>query len=93
MELIKHIHLGCIECEPESGFDPQGGTVYLLLTPISDLFALFKEFISITFGWAAGIALAVGISLGISGGHINPAVSSFFAVSNSRPMHSIMRKL
>ena len=32
---------------------------------------------SFSFGWAAGLALGVWISAGISGGHINPAASLF----------------
>jgi aquaglyceroporin related protein len=27
-----------------------------------------------SFGWAVGVAMGVWVSLGISGGHINPAV-------------------
>ena len=34
-----------------------------------------KDYLSINIGWAAGTALGVWVSGGISGGHINPAVS------------------
>jgi glycerol uptake facilitator-like aquaporin len=30
--------------------------------------------LSVTFGWAVGLALGAWVSGGISGGHINPAV-------------------
>ncbi|CAE6469465.1 unnamed protein product [Rhizoctonia solani] len=33
------------------------------------------EYLSISFGWAVGTALGVWVSGGISGGHINPAVT------------------
>lgn len=34
-----------------------------------------QDYLSINFGWAAGTAMGVWVSGGISGGHINPAVS------------------
>lgn len=34
-----------------------------------------KDYLSINLGWAVGTALGVWVSGGISGGHINPAVS------------------
>jgi aquaglyceroporin related protein len=34
-----------------------------------------QDFLSINFGWAVGIAMGVWVAGGISGGHINPAVS------------------
>jgi aquaglyceroporin related protein len=34
-----------------------------------------KDYLSINIGWAIGTALGVWVSGGISGGHINPAVS------------------
>ncbi|CAE6414541.1 unnamed protein product [Rhizoctonia solani] len=33
------------------------------------------EYLSISFGWAVGVALGAWVSGGISGGHINPAVT------------------
>ena len=38
---------------------------------------ILKDFLSVNFGWAIGLALGVWVSGGISGGHINPAVSLF----------------
>ncbi|QRW22594.1 aquaporin, Major intrinsic protein family [Rhizoctonia solani] len=38
------------------------------------------EYLSISFGWAIGAALGVWVSGGISGGHINPAVTLAQAV-------------
>jgi aquaglyceroporin related protein len=37
-----------------------------------------KDYFSINIGWAVGTALGVWVSGGISGGHINPAVSHLF---------------
>ena len=34
-----------------------------------------QDYLSINLGWAVGTALGVWVSGGISGGHINPAVS------------------
>ena len=42
-----------------------------------NLIFFFKDFLSINFGWALGLALGVWVSGGISGGHVNPAVSLF----------------
>jgi aquaglyceroporin related protein, other eukaryote len=39
-----------------------------------------KDYLSINVGWAVGIALGVWVSGGISGGHINPAVSLHFFI-------------
>ncbi|CAE6487660.1 unnamed protein product [Rhizoctonia solani] len=38
------------------------------------------EYLSISFGWAIGAALGVWVSGGISGGHINPAVTLASAI-------------
>ena len=38
------------------------------------------EYLSISFGWAIGTALGVWVSGGISGGHINPAVTLVQAI-------------
>jgi hypothetical protein len=35
-----------------------------------------QDYLSINFGWAVGTAMGVWVSGGISGGHINPAVST-----------------
>jgi aquaglyceroporin related protein len=35
-----------------------------------------QDYLSISFGWAVGTALGVWFAGGVSGGHINPAVSS-----------------
>ncbi|KAH0578455.1 hypothetical protein H2248_003603 [Termitomyces sp. 'cryptogamus'] len=37
------------------------------------------DYLSISFGWAVGTAMGVWISAGISGGHINPAITLAFA--------------
>lgn len=43
------------------------------------------------FGWAAGIALGVWVSGGISGGHINPAVGLCISkpVKNLKPLDQV----
>jgi len=47
------------------------------------------EYLSISFGWACGVALAVWISGGVSGGHINPAVTLAFAVFRGFPWRKV----
>ncbi|CAE6530310.1 unnamed protein product [Rhizoctonia solani] len=38
------------------------------------------DYLSISFGWAVGVALGAWVSGGISGGHINPAVTLALAI-------------
>ncbi|KAK2460762.1 hypothetical protein APHAL10511_007232 [Amanita phalloides] len=46
-------------------------------------------YLSINFGWAIGAALGVWVSVGISGGHINPAVTLAFAVWRGFPWKKV----
>ncbi|THG97637.1 hypothetical protein EW026_g4396 [Hermanssonia centrifuga] len=47
------------------------------------------EYLSINLGWAAGTALGVWVSGGISGGHINPAVTLAMAVFRDFPWRKV----
>ncbi|KAJ3731506.1 aquaporin-like protein [Lentinula guzmanii] len=47
------------------------------------------EYLSISFGWAAGTALGVWVCLGISGGHINPAITIAFATWRGFPWKKV----
>ncbi|KAG2151318.1 major intrinsic protein superfamily membrane channel protein [Suillus clintonianus] len=47
------------------------------------------DFLSLNFGWAAGVALGVWIAGGISGGHINPAVTFTLAVFRGFPWEKV----
>ncbi|TFK29522.1 aquaporin [Coprinopsis marcescibilis] len=47
------------------------------------------DFLSINFGWAIGIAMGVWVSGGISGGHINPAVTLTMAVWRGFPWKKV----
>ncbi|QRV73544.1 aquaporin, Major intrinsic protein family [Ceratobasidium sp. AG-Ba] len=38
------------------------------------------DYLALSFGWSAGIALGAWVSAGISGGHINPAITIAMAV-------------
>jgi aquaglyceroporin related protein len=44
------------------------------------LCALGQSWLSLSFGWAVGVAVGVWIAGGISGGHINPAVGYIFDI-------------
>lgn len=54
---------------------------------------LSKSYLSINLGWGLGTALGVWVSGGISGGHINPAVSFFFSFCLFELIHSSFRLL
>jgi aquaglyceroporin related protein len=47
------------------------------------------SYLSISFGWAIGTALGVWVSSGISGGHINPAVTLALAVFRGFPWKKV----
>jgi len=47
------------------------------------------EYLSISFGWAAGTALGAWVGLGISGGHINPAVTLALATWRGFPWKKV----
>ncbi|KIK61295.1 hypothetical protein GYMLUDRAFT_579220 [Collybiopsis luxurians FD-317 M1] len=47
------------------------------------------EYLSISFGWAVGAGLGVWVSLGISGGHINPAITLAFATWRGFPWRKV----
>ncbi|KIK07148.1 hypothetical protein K443DRAFT_217541 [Laccaria amethystina LaAM-08-1] len=47
------------------------------------------SFLSINFGWAIGIAMGVWVSGGISGGHINPAVTIAMATYRGFPWRKV----
>lgn len=43
------------------------------------------DFLSINFGWAVGLAMGVWVSAGVSGGHINPAITLAMATWRKFP--------
>ncbi|EKM51661.1 uncharacterized protein PHACADRAFT_261926 [Phanerochaete carnosa HHB-10118-sp] len=47
------------------------------------------DFVSVCLGWAAGVALGAWVSGGISGGHINPAVTLAFATLRDFPWRKV----
>lgn len=47
------------------------------------------QYLSVSFGWAVGVALGVWICGGISGGHINPAVTLSLAVFRGFPWRKV----
>ncbi|KIP08616.1 hypothetical protein PHLGIDRAFT_69030 [Phlebiopsis gigantea 11061_1 CR5-6] len=47
------------------------------------------EYVSITLGWGAAVACGVWVSGGISGGHINPAVTIGFATMRDFPWRKV----
>jgi len=51
--------------------------------------AKIQEYLSISFGWGAGAAIAVWICAGISGAHINPAVTLALAVWREFPWKKV----
>ena len=48
-----------------------------------------QDYLSINFGWAVGTALGVWVSSGISGGHINPAVTIALATFRDFPWRKV----
>ncbi|KAK7451225.1 Aquaporine-6 [Stygiomarasmius scandens] len=49
----------------------------------------YGEYLSNSFGWASGVAVGVWISTGISGGHINPAVTIAMATFRGFPWKKV----
>lgn len=47
------------------------------------------SFLSVNFGWAVGLAMAVWVSGGISGGHVNPAITLAFATWRGFPWRKV----
>ncbi|KAK7447700.1 hypothetical protein VKT23_013955 [Stygiomarasmius scandens] len=47
------------------------------------------EYLSISFGWAVGIAVGLWVSVGISGGHLNPAVTLALATFRGFPWKKV----
>ncbi|KAF8902592.1 aquaporin-like protein [Gymnopilus junonius] len=47
------------------------------------------EYISTNFGWGIGLAMAVWISAGISGGHVNPAITLALATWRGFPWKKV----
>ncbi|KAJ7777843.1 aquaporin-like protein [Mycena maculata] len=47
------------------------------------------DYLSISFSWAVGTAMGVWVSVGISGGHINPAVTLALAVWRGFPWKKV----
>ncbi|KAF8803372.1 aquaporin [Phlegmacium glaucopus] len=47
------------------------------------------DFLSVNFGWAIGLAMGVWVSGGISGGHINPAITLAMAVWRGFPWKKV----
>ncbi|KAH8104487.1 aquaporin [Cristinia sonorae] len=47
------------------------------------------DYLSLNFAWAVGTAMGVWVSGGISGGHINPAVTIAFAVLRDFPWRKV----
>lgn len=47
------------------------------------------DFFSINWGWGMGVTLGVLVSGGISGGHINPAVTVAMAVWGKHPWNKV----
>jgi aquaglyceroporin related protein len=52
-------------------------------------FTTYQDYVSLNFGWAIGVALGVLVSGGISGGHINPAVTLAFATWRNFPWKKV----
>ncbi|RDB19033.1 hypothetical protein Hypma_014345 [Hypsizygus marmoreus] len=47
------------------------------------------DYLSLNFGWAVGTAMGVWVSGGISGGHINPAITLAFATYRGFPWRKV----
>ncbi|KAJ1673270.1 aquaporin-like protein [Spiromyces aspiralis] len=47
------------------------------------------SYLPITFGWGIGLTCALYISMGVSGGHLNPAVTLSFAIFGKFPIRKV----
>ncbi|KAK7039210.1 hypothetical protein VNI00_010115 [Paramarasmius palmivorus] len=47
------------------------------------------NYLSVSFGWAVGVSIAVWVSAGISGGHVNPAVTVSLAIFRGFPWKKV----
>jgi glycerol uptake facilitator protein len=54
------------------------------------IFAAAGDWLLITWGWAMAVAMAVWIAGGVSGAHLNPAVTLAFAVRRKFPMSKVL---
>lgn len=67
-----------------------GGNCQVFLSMNSNVEAVPRgAYLSLNFGWAAGVALGVWVSGGISGGHINPAITFARAVFRGFPWEKV----
>lgn len=54
-----------------------------------DIFVASGDWLLITFGWAFAVAMAVYVAGGVTGAHINPAVTFAFAVRGDFPWRKV----
>uniref|UniRef100_A0A0W0EVC4 Putative aquaporin 4 n=1 Tax=Moniliophthora roreri TaxID=221103 RepID=A0A0W0EVC4_MONRR len=47
------------------------------------------DYLSVSFGWAVGLSIGVWVSAGISGGHVNPAVTLSLAIFRGFPWRKV----
>ncbi|KZT27359.1 aquaporin [Neolentinus lepideus HHB14362 ss-1] len=67
-----------------------GVNCQVVLSTNRDISPMSKgDYLSISFGWAIGLAIAVWISGGVSGGHVNPAVTLALAVLRRFPWKKV----
>lgn len=67
-----------------------GVNCQVVLSSNTDVAPMQKgDYLSVCFGWATGLALAVWISGGVSGGHVNPAVTLSLAVFRRFPWKKV----
>lgn len=52
-----------------------------------------NDYLSIAWGWGIGFMLAIYISSGISGGHVNPAVTFSLALFRRFPWRQVSARL
>ncbi|KAJ7648352.1 major intrinsic protein superfamily membrane channel protein [Mycena polygramma] len=67
-----------------------GVNCQVLLSSVTGVASSQKgDYLSVSFGWAVGIAVGVWVSGGISGGHINPAVTIALATYRGFPWKKV----